>query len=270
MNKIKIRGNRISYKDLNADQEEVILLVHGHPFDHSMWKYQYEALQGFRLLLPDLKGYGQSDYRFDKIYIEGQALDLAMLLDELQIEKIHLIGLTMGGQIIVEFQRLFPARVKSLVICASTPNAETPETYRNRLALADAILQMGMPQYTEQDIHKYIYLEEVGVDSPIYEHLFQMMSQTPKEGAASSHRGRAERRDNFRHLQQIRVPALVIAGEKDYFFPVEAVEKVAEAIAGAEFQVIANSGHLPNMEQAEKFNGLIQHFYQAIIPIAHI
>lgn len=265
-----IRGNRICYKDLNPQHEEVILLVHGHPFNHSMWRYQYETLADFRLLLPDLKGYGQSDYNFDKIYIEGQALDLALLLDELQIEKVHLIGLSMGGQIIVEFQRLFPARVKSLVICASTPNAETPETYRNRLALADAIVEMGMTKYTERDIHKYIHLEAVGIDSPVYQHLFQMMSQTPKEGAVASHRGRAERRNNFPYLAQIKIPTLVIAGEKDYFFPVEAVEEVAQAIDGAQFQVIKNSGHLPNMEQPEVFNRLLQHFYQAITSIAHI
>lgn len=76
---ITIRGNRICHEDLHALQEEVILLVHGHPFNHSMWKYQYEALADFRLLLSDLKGYGQSEYTFDKIYIEGQALDLALL-----------------------------------------------------------------------------------------------------------------------------------------------------------------------------------------------
>lgn len=270
MKEIKIRGARISYKELNTQHDEAILLVHGHPFDHSMWNYQFEALKDYRLILPDLKGYGQSDYELDKIYIEGQALDLALLLDELQIEKIHLIGLSMGGQIIVEFQRLFPARVKSLVICASTPTAETPETYRNRLALADAILQMGMPQYTAQDIHKYIHLEEVGVDSPIYQHLFQMMSQTSREGAAASHRGRAERRDNFPYLKHIEIPTLVVAGEKDFFFPVEAVKKVAKAIDGAQFQVIENTGHLPNMEHPEAFNRLIQSFYQAITSIAHI
>lgn len=264
MNETKIRGNRIAYQDLHPQKEEVILLIHGHPFDHSMWKYQYETLQDFRLILPDLKGYGQSDYDFEKIYIEGQALDLALLLDELQIEQVHLMGLSMGGQIMVEFQRLFPARVKSMVICASTPNAETAESYPNRLQLAEAILRMGMPKYTEQDIHKYIHLEEVGLDSAVYQHLFNMMSQTSKKGAAASHRGRAERRDNFPYLRNIEVPTLVIAGEKDYFFSVDAVEKVAKDIKGAQFHVIENAGHLPNMEQPEKFNGLIKTFYSAI------
>src|SRR5690625_509468 len=99
MKEIKIRGNKHFYRDLNAEKKETILLVHGHPFDNSMWNYQINALKDFRLILPDLKGYGKTDYAFDKIFIEAQALDLLILLDSLQIEKVHLIGLSMGGQI---------------------------------------------------------------------------------------------------------------------------------------------------------------------------
>ena len=93
MNYLKIRGHKIAFEDLNPQSEEVILLVHGHPFDHTMWNYQHEALKDYRLLLPDLKGYGQSATNFEQIFIENQALDLALLLDELRIEKVHLIGL---------------------------------------------------------------------------------------------------------------------------------------------------------------------------------
>lgn len=262
MKEIKIRGYKWLYKDLNAEKEEVILLVHGHPFDHTMWKYQYEALNNFRLILPDLKGYGQSDYQFDEIFIEEQALDLVLLLDELGIEKVHLIGLSMGGQIIVEFQRLFPSRVQSLIICASLPNAETKESYQNRLKLAAQINEEGMLKYTERDIHKYINLEAVGTESKVYQHLFQMMTHTKKEGAVAAHRGRAERRNNFGHLKNIELPTLIIAGELDYFFKVKEVEKVAQEIPQAKFKVIKDSGHLPNMENPKVFNNLIQEFYK--------
>ena len=227
-----------------------------------MWNYQLEALNNFRLILPDLKGYGKSDYDFDKIFIEEQALDLALLLEELRIEKVHLIGLSMGGQIIVEFQRLFPARAASLIICASTPNAETEESYANRLKLAESISQIGMLEYTENDIHKYMNLDAIAVNSEIYQHLFKMMSKTKKEGAVSSHKGRAERRDNFGYLKNIKIPTLVIAGEKDYFFKVQDVERVALEISGAQFKIIKNSGHLPNMENPKLFNEIIRAFYE--------
>lgn len=262
MELVKIRGNKHAYLELNSQQEEVILLVHGHPFDHTMWKYQHEALSDFRLLLPDLKGYGQSDYQFDKIYIEEQALDLALLLDTLNIEKVHLVGLSMGGQIIVEFMRLFPQRVKSLVICASTPSAENEISYQNRLALASKIEEIGMTAYTEEDIYKYINLARVSSDSQVYQHLYQMMTQTKAIGAAAAHRGRAERRDNTGFLSEINVPTLVVAGEQDFFFKVKNVEKVATKIPAAKFVLVKESGHLPNMEMPEEFNQMLCSFYK--------
>lgn len=262
MNFLKIRGHQIAFKDLNPEKEEAILLVHGHPFDHTMWEYQYEVLQDYRLLLPDLKGYGQSDTNLEKIFIESQALDLALLLDELGIEKVHLIGLSMGGQIIVEFQRLFPASVNSLIIAASTPTGETEESYTNRLALANTIQEIGMLTYTQKDIHKYINLEVIRGDSEVYQHLFRMMTKTTVAGAVAAHRGRAERRDNFNYLKNIQIPTLVIAGEKDYFFSVEVVEQVANEIPNAQFEMIKGSGHLPNMEKPAIFNELITNFYK--------
>jgi len=262
MGNIKIRGNCFFYEDLNSQKPEVILLVHGHPFDHTMWKYQYETLSNFRLILPDLKGYGKSDFKFNKIFIEEQALDLALLLDELGIQKVHLIGLSMGGQIIVEFQRLFPARVNSLIICASLPNAETAESYKNRLNLVASMNKIGMLEYTKKDIHKYINLDEIKTNSEVYHHLFKMMTETKKEGAIASHKGRAERRNNFGHLKSIDLPTLVIAGEKDYFFQVDDVEKVALEIKGSEFRIIKDSGHLPNMEKPKAFNKMIKNFYE--------
>ncbi|WNJ18284.1 alpha/beta hydrolase [Pontibacter sp. G13] len=265
MNHIKIRGNTFAYQDLHSHRAETILLVHGHPFNHSLWKDQMDVLGSYRLLIPDLKGYGQSDYQFDKIFIEEQALDLALMLDALNIEQVHLVGLSMGGQIIVEFQRLFPARAQSMVICASTPHAETPESYQKRLALAAEIEQIGMRAYTEQDIHSYMNLDRLGTDSEAYLRLFQMMAETPTQGAIASHKGRAERRDNFGHLKHIHIPSLVIAGENDFFFDVEDVQKVAEEIPHAEFHIIPETGHLPNMEKPEEFNHILQRFYQRVI-----
>lgn len=262
MSQIIIRGNNHFYRDLNSESKEVILLVHGHPFDNSMWNYQLETLKNFRLILPDLKGYGQTDYKFDKIYIEEQALDLAILLDHLEIEKVHLIGLSMGGQIIIEFSRLFPNRVKSLIICDSNPIGETEESYKNRLLLADKIQTIGITEYTEQEIHKYLHKDNLDENNPVYNHLYKMMINTKTGGAVASHKGRAERRSNYNYLKFIALPTLVIVGENDFFTPVSEMKDIAEQIPNAEFEVIEKAGHMPNMEQSEIFNRLISDFYK--------
>ena len=261
MKEIKIRGNKYWYEDRNKDKENAILLVHGHPFNHSMWKYQYETLSQYRLILPDLIGYGKSDFNFERILTEEHALDLALLLDELGIDKVHLIGISMGGQVIVEFSRLFPERTRSLIICTSTPNSETESSYNKRLQLADEILEIGMMEHTQQTIHKYINIENNGQGSSVYQHLFKMMSNTPSKGAIASHKGRAERRDNMDYLKKIDKPTMVIAAEKDSFFKVKDVKSVADAIKNSSFELIQDSGHLPNMENPKKFNALLTKFY---------
>jgi pimeloyl-ACP methyl ester carboxylesterase len=263
MANIKIRGINYFFEDLNRDKTNAILLVHGHPFDHSMWRCQYEALKDFRLILPDLRGYGKTDHDFDKIYIEEHALDLIYLLDELDIEKVHLIGLSMGGQIIIEFARLFPHRTKSLTICNSNPTDESEASYKDRLELIDRMLLIGMKQYTEQDIHKYLHPDTIQNKGEAYGHLFNMMVNTNLKGAVASHRGRAERRNNFSYLHRIRIPTLVIGGDKDFFTPAEDLKKIAGEITNARLAIIKDAGHIPNMEQPEQFNKAILDFYKS-------
>ncbi len=257
----KIRGSNYYFNDLNPDKKEIILLIHGHPFDHTMWQYQIEELNDSRLILPDLRGYGKTDYKFDKISIEEHALDLALLLDYLNIEKVHLIGLSMGGQIIIEFSRLFPHRVFSLVLCDSNPSGETEITYQSRLKLADRMMAIGMKAYTIQDIDKYLHPDTIKQKGDIYSHLFQMMINTKVENAFASHRGRAERRDNSEYLKEIKVPALIIVGDNDFFTPISEMKEIANKIPNSNFAIIKNSGHMPNMEQAKAFNTLLLDFY---------
>ena len=121
-----------------------------------------------------------------------------------------------------------------------------------------------MVEYTQMDIYKYINLAATKEGSEVYQHLFKMMTETTVAGAVAAHKGRAERRNNFDYLKNINLPTLVIAGEKDYFFSIPVVEKVAKEIPNAQFEIIKYSGHLPNMEQPREFNKLIGKFYLAL------
>ncbi len=229
-----------------------------------MWQYQHQALANYRLLLPDLRGYGQSAFSFEQIFIEEQALDLRLLLDELGVSAVHLVGLSMGGEIIVEFARLFPQYVQSLVICASKPVGETAQGKERRMQLAKQINHIGMAAYATEAIAQYIHTDTYQAKGAVYNHLLAMMQQTKTQGAIASHKGRALRRDNAPFLKSIKVPTLVVAGEQDYFFSIADMEQLARTIPNAAFEVVPNSGHLPNMEQPAHFNRLLQQFYGSI------
>ncbi len=91
-----------------------------------------------------------------------------------------------------------------------------------------------------------------------------MMHNTKVEAAVASHRGRAERRNNFPFLKKINIPVLIIVGDEDYFTPVTEMKNIAAEIKGSKFVIIENAGHMPNMEQPEVFNKVIADFYEQI------
>ncbi|HEX9514426.1 MAG TPA: alpha/beta hydrolase [Puia sp.] len=256
----KIRGIQLAYDDLGKENRNVIVFVHGHPFNRSMWKYQVAHFStDYRLVLPDLRGYGETEAATPKTLLDEMALDLSHLLDELNIDQALFCGLSMGGQIVLDFYRLFPHKVKAMIIADSDARAESPESYSRRLQLAETILRDGMKQHTDDTLHQYI-AETSRTQTAMVAHLYDMMSTNRAEGAAAAHRGRAERRDHLPILPSIRIPTLIIVGEEDYFTPLPIAALMHDAIPNAELVCIPASGHLPNMEAPEPFNHTLHSF----------
>lgn len=258
----KIRGINLAYDDLGCG--ETIVFIHGHPFNRSMWDYQVSHFKNdYRLILPDLRGYGQTDISYPKVMLDEMALDIAYLLEELNIEQAVFCGLSMGGQILLDFYRLFPEKVKAIIIADSDARAETPESYDKRLSLAESIIKDGMKKHTNETIHQYI-AGTSKQNQAMYNHLYEMMTATRPEGAAAAHRGRADRRDHTSILPTIKIPALIIVGSEDYFTPLPVAQIMSDLIPHATLICIHHSGHLPNMEAPEQFNKAIEAFLNKI------
>src|SRR4051812_43241945 len=109
-------GITIGYDDEGSG--EPLVLIHGHPFDRSMWRPQLTEFGrgGRRVVVPDLRGYGETTVVPGVTPLATFAGDIAALLDRLQLDRVVLGGLSMGGQIVMEFYRLFPDRVRALVL----------------------------------------------------------------------------------------------------------------------------------------------------------
>jgi pimeloyl-ACP methyl ester carboxylesterase len=258
MSVLRIRGARIAFEDLGTG--DPVLFIHGHPFNRSMWKAQAAFFADrYRLLLPDLRGYGESDGEGTRNMLDEMALDLAHLLDALHIDKAVLCGLSMGGQIALDFYRMFPARVRALVIADSDARGETPESLQRRMALAANIDRIGMRQYTDEHIHEYIAPASLK-NKAVYDHLYGMMTTTRASAAVAAHRGRAERRDHLDVLDRVAVPTLLVVGSEDFFTPEPVMALMRERIPGARLVSIPGAGHLPNMENPGAFNEALDVF----------
>ncbi|GGN65676.1 alpha/beta hydrolase [Streptomyces albiflavescens] len=235
-----------------------LVLIHGHPFDHTMWAPQIAAFSaGRRVIAPDLRGYGASPVTPGVTPLSTFAEDIAALLDELGVTEFVVAGLSMGGQIAMECYRQFPERIRGLVLADTFPAAETPEGKKTRNEMADRLLREGMRGYADEVLHKMV---APYADARVAAHVHRMMTSTPPEGAAAALRGRAERPDYRGLLTRVTVPALVVVGADDEYTPVSDARAMHTALPDSTLHVIDSAAHMPNLERAEEFNEVLAAF----------
>ncbi|MHA5049652.1 alpha/beta fold hydrolase [Streptomyces sp. SD15] len=235
-----------------------LVLIHGHPFDHTMWAPQITAFSPtHRVIAPDLRGYGASPVVPGITPLATFAEDIAALLDDLGVTEFVLAGLSMGGQIAMECHRQFPERIRGLVLADTFPAAETPEGRKARADMADRLLREGMRGYADEVLHKMV---APYADAEVAAHVHRMMTATPAEGAAAALRGRAERPDYRDLLTRVTVPALVVVGADDEYTPVSDAEAMHAALPDSTLRVVESAAHMPNLERAEEFNGALAEF----------
>ncbi|MFI6683113.1 alpha/beta fold hydrolase [Streptomyces sp. NPDC050485] len=237
---------------------DALLLVHGHPFDRTMWAPQIaEFSRTHRVVAPDLRGYGSAPVVPGTTPLSAFAEDVRALADALGIERFTLGGLSMGGQIVMECYRLFPERISGLILADTFPAAETSEGKAARNAMADRLLREGMKGYADEVLDKMV---APYADESVRTHVHRMMTSTPPEGAAAALRGRAERPDYQALLTTISVPTLVVVGRDDTYTPVADAEAMHEAIPGSTLTVVESAAHLPNLERPGAFNTALEEF----------
>jgi cystathionine beta-lyase/cystathionine gamma-synthase/pimeloyl-ACP methyl ester carboxylesterase len=257
----------IGYDDTGSGGPPV-LLVHGHPFNRSMWYPQVSFLadRGFRVIAPDLRGYGDSSVLTGRCPLEVFARDIAALLDHLDLPAAVMCGLSMGGQIVLEFSRLFPDRVLALVLAGTSAPPDTETAAASRRATADRLLAEGMAGYAAEVLPKMISPETISGRPDVAAHVSGMMRGTAPAGAAAALRGRAERPDYVPMLAGLTVPALVLVGSEDEFTPLTDAELIASRLADATLVVIPGAAHLPNLERPAAFNRALGQFLDAAMP----
>ncbi|BBB01710.1 putative hydrolase [Actinacidiphila reveromycinica] len=242
-----------------------LLLVHGHPFDRTMWGPQVAVFgAGRRVIAPDLRGYGKSTVRSGSTGLDVFARDLAALLDALEVERAVLCGLSMGGQVVLEFHRLFAARVAGLVLADTFAQGETPAGRKERYDRAEVLERDGMAAYAHGVLDSMVDPGTVRDQPEVAAHVLRMMLGAPPQGAAAALRGRAERPDYTGTLARIAVPTLVVVGRRDVFTPVSDAEFLHERIAGSRLAVVEGAGHMPNLERPGAFDAALAGLLAAV------
>ncbi|MFG1645901.1 alpha/beta fold hydrolase [Amycolatopsis sp. NPDC049252] len=261
-------GTTLAHDDAGPKDATTVLLVHGHPFDRSMWRPQVEHLtgHGYRVVVPDLRGYGTQSTQSTPKTAEAKtgldvfANDLIKLADHLAVETFVLGGLSMGGQIVMQAVADHPGRVSALLLADTFAGLDTPEVKQGRVDTAARITREGMERYADELLPKMISPQTRATRPDVEEHVRRMMRNAPAEGAAAALRGRAERPDYTPGLRNIAVPTLVVVGREDEFTPVGDAERIHREVPGSALVVIDGAGHLPNLERETEFNEALSTF----------
>jgi 3-oxoadipate enol-lactonase len=264
-----INGFEMNFEDVG--EGPALLLVHGFPFDHSMWTHQMEALQqDYRVIAPDLRGHGQSEVTPGPYSMDLLAEDLYALLQSLGIEQVVLVGLSMGGYIAFAFWRSYPELVQALVLADTRATADTPEGRQNRQEMIEQVRAEGTRPIADQMVARLLSALTLEKKPAVVSHARRMILNTPVDGVVGALQGMAQRPDSTPLLETITVPTLILVGEEDTVTPPQAAAEMQAGIQSprrsdapeVELVHIRQAGHLSPLENPEVFNLALREFLQ--------
>ncbi|MCA1643228.1 MAG: alpha/beta hydrolase [Acidobacteria bacterium] len=261
----RVRGIEMAYEE--AGSGVPVVLLHGFPFNRSLWREQIEVLKDtHRVVAPDLRGHGETEVATGPATMEEMARDVAALLDELRIERPVVGGLSMGGYVALAFHRLFPRRVRALLLADTRAQADTEEGKRAREETAQRALAEGMTAIADAMLPKLLAHTTHMKHPEAVERVREMILATKPEGAAAALRGMAERRDQTNYLANILQPTLVVVGSEDQLTPPADSEVMRREIRGSRLEVFEGAGHVSNVERPAEFNAALTKFLRDLQP----
>jgi 3-oxoadipate enol-lactonase len=265
MTKTRVRGIEMAY-ELEGSGPPVVLL-HGYPFNRTMWREQVEALRSsFRVITPDLRGLGETETAEEPATMNEMAQDVAALLDQLSIDRAMVGGLSMGGYVAFAFARRFPLRVRALILADTRPQPDTEEARRAREEQARKVLEEGMPAISDELLKKALAPATLSERPDVVERVREMILSTKPEGAAAALRAMAARSDQTLFLPNIIAPTLILVGSEDRVTPPADAELMRREIRGSRLEIIPGAGHVSNLERPAEFNRALIEFLRALQP----
>ena len=258
MHHIKVKDLSIYYNQ--TGNGPALVLLHGFTIDSRLWELQIDAFsEDFTVISWDAPGAGQSSDPGESFSLSDWADCISVLLDSAHVEKAHILGLSWGGILAQEFYHHHSHRVLSLILAstyAGWKGSLPQQVVEERLAtcIRDASLQ------PTQFVSKY--LPGMFGDSPppeAQEKLANIMSDFHPVGFRLMAMSSANA-DTRKFLPTIKVPTLLIWGEKDKRSPISVAHQMNVAIPGSTLQIIKGAGHVCNLETPDQFNKIVKDF----------
>ncbi len=260
---IPVGTKRLNVVDVGTGP--VILLGHGFPLSHAMWKYQIDGLANrFRIVAADLPGFGASPASQTPISMRGLADTLAGLLDAMGVtEPVAYCGLSMGGYVGWQFWKHHRDRLSHLIACDTRAAGDTEQVKRARNISAQSVMKTGANPVADSMVQKLFHDSDSASKQTIVGEVHRIIAQTDPASIATGQLAMAERPDATPWLSEIEIPTLFVVGEFDEITTPEEMKGNADLVSGSRFIQIENAGHMAPLENHVQFNWELMKFLDA-------
>jgi len=263
LQKIKSGDAEIAYRVLGEGSP--VILLHSFPVNHEFWLPVAQALgTRYRVILPDLRGHGDSEVGDGPATMEKHAGDIARVMDAAEIGRAPLAGVSVGGYALFEFWRRHRGRVSALGLFNTKAPADSGEARAGRLQAANDIVERGTEPFFESMIPRLLGKSTRETRPDLVEGALRMMRKMSPEDVAQVQRGMAGRPDSVDTLNTINVPTLLVTGDEDVLTGLNEAELMRQHISGSQLRVIAKAGHYSAWEQPEEAGKLLRQFLERI------
>jgi pimeloyl-ACP methyl ester carboxylesterase len=242
-----------------------VVLLHPFPANHEFWMPVAEELSSrYRLILPDVRGHGESEVGEGPATMAKHAADLLRVMEDAQVGRAPIIGVSIGGYILFEFWRKHRDRVAALGLFNTKAPADNLEARAGRLQAANDVIERGTEPFLQSMVPRLLGKTTRETRPDLVDGALRMMRQMSPEDIAQVQRGMAERPDSIDTLKMINVPTLLVTGDEDILTGINEAELMRRHISGSQLRVIAKAGHYSPWEQPAEASRLIRQFLDSL------
>jgi pimeloyl-ACP methyl ester carboxylesterase len=242
-----------------------VFLIHGFCESKEIWKdFAPHLSSNFRIICPDLPGFGESHLKKKEISIEYMAEKLRELLDFLKLEKCIMIGHSLGGYVTLAFAEEYEERLRAFGLFHSTAFPDSAEKKRMRNKTIDFVEKHGSAEFAKNFVPGLFYENNQEKLRDTIEWLKDIASSASPEGIIAATKAMRERKSRTDVLKNSKVPVLFIIGEEDPAVPLESSLDLASMPGKAVKHILPDTGHMGMFEAKEETLKIIEEFLMLV------
>ena len=248
-----------NYHTFIDNNTEPLVFIHGVGLDHKMWEPQVNSLNNYSIITYDLLGHGKTPYDKKEISLNDFSNQLNYLLKFLKIDKINLIGFSLGSLIALDFASKFQNKLKSLTVIGTAYK----RTLKQRALVMERLEQAKLNKSISMQALKRWFTDKYLNDHPeIYDQFIKILTKDGEDylNFLKAYKLFAYHQDNIDIIKKIKTKTLVITGSDDAGSTVEMSKSLSNDLVNSSFIEINNGKHLCSIECADDVNIKLKNF----------